>query len=513
MQHRTKAFLVRTVILAAFALTLTLAAPASAGRLLLTGHDADLHCSGGSQCHFVKVAVQHVRGGAPDPSKPVLVLDRDDLDLVRALDAAFGTGVVPRVVMDPRSAAFAGESLTTAKYSAILVASDTTCGGCDLNEPIPGGSQTPDSDAINRRKDAIATFFNAGGGLYANAGASHGDGDATNGPDTYYSFVPAAVGGKTVQPPFCLTGVGISLGLQDATSRCPDASKRTGTSDDINCCATHNSFQQPPAGSALQVAEQDLGTDGVLSGDDSPETLIASGVIIGGSIAGDGDNDGIPDSTDRCPAQAGPAPGGCPRVVLGKSFNVEVVKGSVFVSTPVAKSGASQNQTVPGLKGRTFVALSRARTIPVGSFLDTRRGAVRLRTARNTRGTLQRGTFASGVFQVGQSRKRRAKGLTTLKLTGSSFRRCSRAARSTSDAVTSRRSRRTIRRLRGNAKGRFRSRGRYSAATVRGTKWLTADRCDGTLTKVTRGRVAVRDTRRRKTILLRAGKSYLARRP
>ena len=40
-----------------------------------------------------------------------------------------------------------------------------------------------------------------------------------------------------------------------------------------------------------------------------------------------------------------------------------------------------------------------------------------------------------------------------------------------------------------------------------------ADRCDGTLTTVTRGKVAVRDFRRRKTIALRRGKSYLARAP
>ena len=37
------------------------------------------------------------------------------------------------------------------------------------------------------------------------------------------------------------------------------------------------------------------------------------------------------------------------------------------------------------------------------------------------------------------------------------------------------------------------------------------DRCDGTLTKVSQGTVVVRDLRRRKNILLRSGKSYLAR--
>jgi hypothetical protein len=61
------------------------------------------------------------------------------------------------------------------------------------------------------------------------------------------------------------------------------------------------------------------------------------------------------------------------------------------------------------------------------------------------------------------------------------------------------------------ARCRFRTRGRHSAATVRGTVWLTANRCDRTLTHVPRRRVAVRDFRRRRTILLRAGKNYLAR--
>ena len=70
---------------------------------------------------------------------------------------------------------------------------------------------------------------------------------------------------------------------------------------------------------------------------------------------------------------------------------------------------------------------------------------------------------------------------------------------------------RRIRRLSANARGRFRTRGRHSAATVRGTKWITTDRCDGTLTKVARGSVAVRDFRRKKTIVVKAGRSYLAR--
>jgi ferric-dicitrate binding protein FerR (iron transport regulator) len=64
-----------------------------------------------------------------------------------------------------------------------------------------------------------------------------------------------------------------------------------------------------------------------------------------------------------------------------------------------------------------------------------------------------------------------------------------------------------------NTRGRFRTRGRHSSATVRGTKWEMTDRCDGTLTTVARGKVAVRDFRRKKTIIVKTGKRYLAKAP
>ena len=41
-----------------------------------------------------------------------------------------------------------------------------------------------------------------------------------------------------------------------------------------------------------------------------------------------------------------------------------------------------------------------------------------------------------------------------------------------------------VRRLWGKGKGRFRTRGRYSSGTVRGTNWITTDYCDGTDTRV-----------------------------
>jgi hypothetical protein len=189
--------------------------------------------------------------------------------------------------------------------------------------------------------------------------------------------------------------------------------------------------------------------------------------------------------------------------VLGKSVAVEVVSGVVLVDLPgrAARSAA----TVPGLKGRDFVPITTGRSIPTGSIVDARKGTIRLTSARNTRGATQSGDFGAGVFQVLQSRGRKAKGLTNLRMKGGSFGTC----RSTK-ASAARTSRRRVRRLRGNAKGRFRTTGRYSSATVRGTAWDVADRCDGTLTKVSRGKVAVRDFRRRRTVTVRAGRSYFA---
>jgi hypothetical protein len=200
-------------------------------------------------------------------------------------------------------------------------------------------------------------------------------------------------------------------------------------------------------------------------------------------------NDGYADNLSLTLESAAPAP------VLGTTVNVETVRGVVFVR----------------LRGGPFARLDDVSQIPVGSLLDTRRGTVRLTSARDRRGATQTGDFAGGVFQVAQSRRSSARGVTELRLKGSSFAGCGKRRAGRSKAFGSGVSRRTIRRLRSSATGRFRTRGRNSAATVRGTIWETIDRCDGTLTRVRRGSVSVRDFRRRKTVVVRAGKSYLAR--
>jgi virginiamycin B lyase len=180
-----------------------------------------------------------------------------------------------------------------------------------------------------------------------------------------------------------------------------------------------------------------------------------------------------------------------PRPTVGKNVELVPISGEGKVAQTSAR----------------LLPIRNARLSRVNSVVDTRRGTVGLASVASRTSKLNQGRFSGGKFRVRQSRRRKAKGLTLLELKGGSFRGCPRRGVHASAA----RRKRTIRRLRGSAHGRFQTRGRYASATVRGTKWSVEDRCDGTLTKVFEGKVAVRDFRRHKTITVRAGKSYLAR--
>jgi hypothetical protein len=146
---------------------------------------------------------------------------------------------------------------------------------------------------------------------------------------------------------------------------------------------------------------------------------------------------------------------------------------------------------------RRFVRLTRPRQIPIGSSIDASRGAARLTTAAGG-GRTQSGVFSGGAFSIAQRAERRP--ITDLILQGST-----RGCRASSSA---RLPGRVLRRLRGNAHGRFRTRGRYSAATVRGTEWSTEDRCDGTLIDVARGSASASDLGPAR--LVRPNQSFLA---
>lgn len=159
--------------------------------------------------------------------------------------------------------------------------------------------------------------------------------------------------------------------------------------------------------------------------------------------------------------------------------------------------------------GGSWQELEAGAELPVGVALDARRGKVNL-TSEGCRGGVQTGTFGGGVFSVHQPRS--GCGRLDVYLRGGSFKRCARLARRGSARRASASRTRRVRRLWGrDSGGKYRSHGRHSHATVRGTRWLTEDRCDGTLTRVTNGAVVVRDFKRHRSVVVRAGHSYLAK--
>ena len=159
--------------------------------------------------------------------------------------------------------------------------------------------------------------------------------------------------------------------------------------------------------------------------------------------------------------------------------------------------------------GGSWQTLDAGAELPVGVALDARSGSVNLSSA-GCRGGVQTGTFGGGVFSVRQPRS--GCGRVDVYLRGGSFKRCARLARRGGARRASASKTRRVRRLWGrDSGGKYRSHGRNSHATVRGTRWLTEDRCDGTFTRVTHGAVLVRDYKRHRSVLVRAGHSYLAK--
>jgi hypothetical protein len=226
----------------------------------------------------------------------------------------------------------------------------------------------------------------------------------------------------------------------------------------------------------------------------------------GSQQVGDRDHDGIPDNLDTSDGSLPPIP--------GKSFDVRVISGTVFFKP---KAGTGRRAITPP-KG--FVPLKGAANVPMGSQLDTRRGRVQVTSAADTGGVkTQASDFYDGIFAVKQALpKKKSKKpvalITDLVLKGEPPRSECAPLKGASAATVDKKkkgAKSVLGKLWGNGKGKFRTTGKYSSATVRGTIWLTADRCDGTLTTVKRGVVSVRDFKRKKTVSVRAGHSYLAR--
>jgi hypothetical protein len=172
---------------------------------------------------------------------------------------------------------------------------------------------------------------------------------------------------------------------------------------------------------------------------------------------------------------------------LGHTVGVQPADGVVKIRKPHDKN---------------FGAVDPDGTVPTGTVVDARHGKILL-TTEVSPGKTQTGTFWGGMFEVRQSASDH--GYVDLHLRG---RKASCPAKHKRAAASAKRRRGSS--LWGSDRhGRFRTHGRTSVATVRGTTWRTSERCHGTLTFVREGAVVVRgDDGRRVTV--HAGHAYLA---
>jgi hypothetical protein len=176
----------------------------------------------------------------------------------------------------------------------------------------------------------------------------------------------------------------------------------------------------------------------------------------------------------------------------GVRVELEPVQGQVLVREPGEE---------------TFVTLAGAERMPVGTQVDASKGTVQLTSARAD-GDTQSGEFSRGEFEVEQLQ---GKDTVVLSLRGGDFGPCkTRAARLDESTVGGP----VIRNLFADAEGDFRTKGRFAAATIRGTEWETVDACFGTLTDVSAGEVTVTDFIQDRTVEVAAGDElWIARNP
>jgi CSLREA domain-containing protein len=257
----------------------------------------------------------------------------------------------------------------------------------------------------------------------------------------------------------------------------PTAAYGSSTAPASAAAAWHDQGVQAPlsglaAGQTIHYRVVVTNADGTATGDD----------VIATTTAPQPQPQPQPQPTPSPTATPTPTP--TPTPVYGKTTVITPVSGTVLVKLKGAK---------------TFTPVNAITGIALGSTVDVKKGAVQLTTVGKD-GKPQTATFSEGIFLVTQSGS-----ITDLELV-EALAACPKPGKAASAA-----SKPKERHLWGNGKGAFRTRGQYSAATVRGTHWLVQDTCAGTLTRVVTGIVSVRDNVKHKTITLRAGKRYTAR--
>jgi hypothetical protein len=248
-----KRWIMGLMVLAMAAITL----PARAGNIALTGHDDDFHCVYGTAgCAQLAALVNFAKNGS---SLTVLTFDAGT-ELTGDLTAL---GISFFNVNPDTAGAVTASLFDNSLYSAFIVASDSSCGGCD-NDPTGEA-------AIAAQSAAIDSFLNAGGGIVGLAGASS---------PGYYAFSPqtaTSVGGAPSEG-YSQTSVGATFSINA-----------------VNGDATHNLFENPGTfgeSAFYQVAEVNATGNESIPGPNAATTLlcdlctVSGGVITGGGGGG-----------------------------------------------------------------------------------------------------------------------------------------------------------------------------------------------------------------------------------
>jgi hypothetical protein len=282
----------------------------------------------------------------------------------------------------------------------------------------------------------------------------------------------------------------------------PPSANRTPGDPNTVTATVRNDDGSPAAGAAIRYSVQGAnpGDGAVTTGADGTAQISWDGVHEGGdTVAAYVDTNGNLTADLGEPTGQASVTWALPKPQQGRTANIEPVDGVVRITV----KGNAKGKV--GAAGSTSV-LTEARQVPLSTVVDTRKGRVRMTTIANKNGATQQGDFYGGIYTTTQSRSA-SRAITELKLTEGLS--CTSGRGTVRGKVTAARAR--SRHLWGNARGRYRTRGRHSTATVRGTIWLQKDSCDSTTTVVRRGTVVVQDFAKKKNVTVKAGHRYVAR--
>jgi uncharacterized repeat protein (TIGR02543 family) len=211
-----------------------------------------------------------------------------------------------------------------------------------------------------------------------------------------------------------------------------------------------------------------------------------------------------------------PTPGNKPIlvVVTDPDDHDQTFRGLMRIQLPPVPPPGKENVQPFGtvlinVNGR-FVPLTNFRQVVLGTELDTTKGRVRLTSPDGSTGTFFEGRFKIlRVFETVGGKKTAF----TLILLSAPLTECAKRTTSGATGNAQRPGKKVIRHVWGNTKGKFRTRGKYASATVRGTLWETLDYCDGTLVIVRSGRVDVFDVVKKVHHFITGGRSFFVPAP